>query len=63
MADCRLTTIGNFPVSRFGMIAQKVNEKSIFIIDGMASHGNSGSPVFDISYKKFLATIYSISYI
>jgi len=45
------------------MIAQKVNEKSIFIIDGMASHGNSGSPVFDISYKKFLATIYSISYI
>ncbi len=34
----------NRPVVRFGMIAQNSDANS-FLIDGMANHGNSGSPV------------------
>jgi S1-C subfamily serine protease len=35
----------NHPVIRLGMIAQKPEGKT-FLLDAMASHGNSGSPVF-----------------
>jgi S1-C subfamily serine protease len=41
----------NHPVIRFGIIAQYTG-KDIFLVDGFASHGNSGSPVFAIKYKK-----------
>jgi hypothetical protein len=34
----------NHPVMRHGMIAQYTG-KNYFLIDGIASHGNSGSPV------------------
>ncbi len=34
----------NHPIVRFGMIAQNAG-RSVFLIDGTASHGNSGSPV------------------
>lgn len=37
---------GNNPVSRRGMIAQSLRPDGTFLIDGVASHGNSGSPVF-----------------
>ena len=40
----------NHPVIRLGMIAQFTG-KSYFLIDGVASHGNSGSPVFALTYK------------
>jgi hypothetical protein len=35
----------NRPILRFGMVAQRLNGNT-FLIDGMANHGNSGSPVF-----------------
>jgi S1-C subfamily serine protease len=49
---------GNRPVSRIGIVAQSVNEESnTFFIDGMSSHGNSGSPVFNIQNKKLVGMI------
>jgi S1-C subfamily serine protease len=41
----------NHPVVRLGMIAQNTG-KSVFLIDGIASHGNSGSPVYSLKYKE-----------
>jgi S1-C subfamily serine protease len=43
----------NSPVVRFGMVAQNSGGNS-FLIDGMASHGNSGSPVFSLGAEKQL---------
>jgi len=37
----------NHPVIRFGIIAQFTG-KDYFLLDGVASHGNSGSPVFSL---------------
>lgn len=37
----------NHPVIRFGMVAQYTG-KDFFLLDGVASHGNSGSPVFSL---------------
>ncbi len=37
----------NHPIVRFGMIAQNAG-MSVFLIDGTASHGNSGSPVITL---------------
>jgi len=47
---------GNRPLSRIGIVAQSVSEKGTFIIDGIASRGNSGSPIFlsQSSKVKFL---------
>jgi S1-C subfamily serine protease len=42
----------NHPVIRLGMIAQFTG-KSYFLIDGVASHGNSGSPVFALNYENY----------
>lgn len=42
----------NHPVVRFGMIAQNTG-KSSFLIDGVASHGNSGSPVVTLKGTKY----------
>lgn len=41
----------NYPVVRIGVIAQ-FSGKDTFLIDGIASHGNSGSPVYSLKYKK-----------
>ena len=41
----------NHPVIRMGIIAQ-YSKKNFFLIDGIASHGNSGSPVFLLKEKK-----------
>jgi hypothetical protein len=46
--------ISNFPISRSGIIAQIIPNNPFFLIDGITSHGNSGSPVFTVyegSYK------------
>lgn len=50
----------NHPIVRFGMVAQNA-EPTTFLIDGMASHGNSGSPVFSLESTgtKFLGMITS----
>jgi len=37
----------NHPVIRFGFVAQYTG-KAFFLLDGIASHGNSGSPVFSL---------------
>jgi hypothetical protein len=41
----------NHPVVRIGIIAQFTG-KDYFLVDGFASHGNSGSPVFSLKYKE-----------
>jgi hypothetical protein len=41
----------NHPVVRFGIVAQFTG-KDHFLLDGVASHGNSGSPVFALKYKE-----------
>lgn len=40
----------NHPVIRLGIVAQ-YSGKDHFLIDGFASHGNSGSPVFTFKYN------------
>ena len=40
----------NHPVLRHGIVAQHTG-KNHFLIDGVASHGNSGSPVYTLKYK------------
>lgn len=41
----------NYPISRVGIIAQKVDNQNNILIDGFAQHGHSGSPVFLIRSK------------
>jgi hypothetical protein len=41
----------NHPVVRFGIVAQ-FSGKDYFLLDGVASHGNSGSPVFALKHKE-----------
>ena len=49
---------GNQPMSRIGIISQSVNKTTnTFFIDGIASHGNSGSPVFNAETGKLLGMI------
>lgn len=48
----------NFPVLRFGMIAQ-YSKGNTFLIDGIASHGNSGSPVFSTKDGKVIGMVTS----
>ncbi len=51
----------NHPIVRFGMIAQNAG-RSVFLIDGTASHGNSGSPVVTLGsdYDRLAGMITSI---
>jgi hypothetical protein len=51
----------NHPIVRFGMIAQNAGT-SVFLIDGTASHGNSGSPVVTLGadYNRLAGMITSI---
>ena len=46
------------PVVRFGIVAQRPLGKT-FLIDGVASHGNSGSPVYLLKEKKVIGMITS----
>lgn len=39
----------NFPVVRRGMIAQTMPDSKIFLMDGFASQGNSGSPAISLN--------------
>ncbi|MFA5338517.1 MAG: serine protease [Candidatus Omnitrophota bacterium] len=48
----------NHPVIRIGIIAQYAGAK-YFLIDGVANHGNSGSPVFLLKEKKVAGMITS----
>lgn len=36
----------NYPITRKGIVAQTIPNENEFIMDGFASHGNSGSPVY-----------------
>lgn len=47
------------PISRLGMVAQGVYELPVFLVDGTASKGNSGSPVFLSSTKKLVGMVYA----
>jgi hypothetical protein len=51
----------NHPIIRFGMIAQNAGG-TVFLIDGTASHGNSGSPVITLGsdYPRLAGMITSI---
>ncbi len=49
----------NYPVSRQATIAQVVKNRATFLIDGFASHGNSGSPVFSRKDGKLLGIVVS----
>lgn len=48
----------NHPVVRFGIVAQ-YSEGDTFLIDGIASHGNSGSPVISVKDQKLIGMITS----
>lgn len=47
----------NYPISRIGIVAQAVPDSATFLIDGIASHGNSGSAVFSTRSSKLLGVI------
>ena len=47
----------NQPIARIGIIALATDPSSEFLIDGIASHGNSGSPVFDATGGKLLGMV------
>ena len=49
----------NYPVSRQGLIAQFIPNRKTFLVDGFASHGNSGSPVFSKKDGKLLGIVTS----
>lgn len=52
--------ISNFPVVRFGMIAQVIPGGHTFLVDGVGTHGNSGAPVFSANGKQdFLGLVQS----
>ncbi len=36
----------NYPISRIGIVAQKIEKQNNILIDGFVQHGHSGSPVF-----------------
>lgn len=51
-----VTVNHNYPVFRLGIIAQYAGGDS-FLIDGVASHGNSGSPIFCLKETKIVGMI------
>lgn len=48
---------GNRPISRIGIVAQSLSPAGTFIIDATTSHGNSGSPVFNLQSGKLIGMI------
>jgi hypothetical protein len=49
----------NYPITRIGVIAQVIPGEPTFLINGVVSHGNSGSPVFASYSGNFLGLIQS----
>jgi S1-C subfamily serine protease len=49
----------NHPLSRTGLIAQAVQGRKTYLVDGFANHGNSGSPVFSRKDGKLLGIVFS----
>jgi S1-C subfamily serine protease len=47
----------NNPLVRMGYVSQKVKGGKTFLMDGFASHGNSGSPVFTVKDGKLIGVI------
>ena len=47
----------NLPIVRRGIVAQGLNADNHFLVDGIASHGNSGSPVFNLDDAKLLGIV------
>lgn len=47
----------NRPLVRMGYGSQKIEGQTTFLIDGFASHGNSGSPVFSVEDGKLVGVI------
>jgi S1-C subfamily serine protease len=43
----------NYPVSRYGIVAQNLESSPKFLIDGFVQGGNSGSPVFRIKENSY----------
>jgi hypothetical protein len=52
-------TAKNQPIVRSGIIAQTLQANGDFVIDGISSHGNSGSPIFSLRDGKLLGMIKS----
>ncbi len=52
-----IDTGANKPLVRVGAVAQSVSSEGFFLMDAIASHGNSGSPVFSTSTNKLLGMI------
>lgn len=46
----------NFPVVKFGIVAQ-YTKQNYFLIDGIANHGNSGSPVYSLKDGKIIGMV------
>jgi hypothetical protein len=46
----------NVPIVRFGLVARRVFNGR-FLIDGTASPGNSGSPVYDVQARKIIGML------
>lgn len=49
--------VSNLPVSRIGIVAQAIRANGTFLLDATASHGNSGSPVFNLQSGKLVGMI------
>lgn len=49
----------NYPLTRGGMVAQAIPGRKTFLVDGFASHGNSGSPVFNRKDGKLVGVVSS----
>jgi hypothetical protein len=47
----------NLPIVRKGIVGQGLTADGHFLVDGIASHGNSGSPVFDLTDGKLLGIV------
>lgn len=47
----------NQPIVRIGIIAQAPNSDGFFYVDGVSSHGNSGSPVFNAQSNELIGMI------
>jgi S1-C subfamily serine protease len=50
-------SLGNQPVSRVGIVAQSTGPFGTFLIDGIVSHGNSGSLVFKAETLQLLGMV------
>ncbi|MFC1576097.1 serine protease [Candidatus Omnitrophota bacterium] len=49
----------NYPVVRQGLIAQVIPKRKTFLVDGFASRGSSGSPVFEKTTGRLIGIVTS----